>query len=417
MRPALAALAVLTFANLAPAGDWPQWLGPKRDGSSPEVVKPWTGDPQVLWRVPVGDGHSSPIVAQGKVYLHSRVPGRDEEQLQQFDAATGKPGGFTAVHKRAAFTTPFGTGPRATPLVTPEGAVVSLGATGVLAYDVPAPSAGNAKSWNTNVLEQFKAPNLRFGLSASPLFEADLILVAVGGKGAGVVAYKPSGEVAWKALNDLASYASPVAFDAGGQRQVVFLTAEAVESLDPKTGEPHWRYPFRDLLSESSTTPVKMGDLLIVSSVTLGSAGLKLTTKDGKPAAEQVWKNPQLSCYFSTPVPVGDKYVFMVTGSLEAVMSSKPEATLQCVEAATGKSLWSRPKVGKYHAALTRTGDGKVLMLEDTGDLVLINPDPAAYKELARSKVCGQTWAHPALAGGRLYLRDDKELICLQLPE
>jgi outer membrane protein assembly factor BamB len=413
MRPMLAALVTLTLANLASAGDWPQWLGPNRDGVSPEVVKPWTGDPKVLWRVPVGDGHSSPIVAKGKVYLHSRVPGRDEEQLQQFDAVTGKPGGFTAVHARAAFTTPFGTGPRATPLVTPDGAVVSLGATGVLAYDVPAPSAGSAKAWNTNVLEQFKAPNLRFGVSASPLFESGLILVAVGGKGAGVVAYKPNGEVAWKALNDPASYAAPVAFDAGGQRQAVFLTAEAVESLDPKTGNLHWRYPFRDLLSESSTTPVKMGDLLIVSSVTVGSAGLRLTAKDGKPAVEQAWKNPNLTCYFSTPLPVGDKHVFAVTGSLAGAM--KPEATLQCVEAATGKSLWSRPKVGRYHAALIRTGDGKVLMLEDTGDLVLIDPDPAAYKELARSKVCGQTWAHPALADGRLYLRDDKELICLQL--
>src|SRR5438270_4198613 len=116
MRPVLAALLTLAFANLAPAGDWPQWLGPNHDGTSPEVVEPWTGDVKVLWRVPVGDGHSSPIVAQGKVYLHSRVPDRDEEQLQQFDAVTGKLGGFSAVHPRAAFTTLFGTGPRATPL-------------------------------------------------------------------------------------------------------------------------------------------------------------------------------------------------------------------------------------------------------------------------------------------------------------
>ena len=93
------------------------------------------------------------------------------------------------------------------------------------------------------------------------------------------------------------------------------------------------------------------------------------------------------------------------------------EADLHCVEATTGKSLWTRPKVGQYHASLLRTGDDKLLMLEDGGDLVLIDPSPKEYHELARSKVCRSTWAHPALADGKLYLRDDKEVICLRLGE
>ena len=112
---------------------------------------------------------------------------------------------------------------------------------------------------------------------------------------------------------------------------------------------------------------------------------------------------------------VGDKYLYMVTGSLVAAMTNKPESSLNCVEAATGKVLWTKPKVGKYHAALIRTGDNKLLMLSDTGDLTMIDPDPKEYRELARAKVCGETWAHPALANGRLYVRDNKELICLQL--
>lgn len=430
MRPTLAALAALTLAAAAPAGDWPQWLGPNRDGSSPEVVKPWKGQPKVLWRVPVGEGHSSPVAADfsdpaagnkklSRVYLHCLGSATDggpngTEKVLGLVAATGEQL-WSDEYGRGAFTSPFGQGPRATPVVDGRRLYV-LGVTGKLrGYDwdrVPKPD------WEVDVLKEFGAPNLRFGVSASPLVAGNRLLVAVGGKGASVVAFeKSTGQVAWKALNDPASYASPTAFDAGGKRQAVFLTAEAVVSLDPKTGELYWRYPFHDLLSESSTTPVKIGSLLIVSSVTLGSAGLKLTTKDGKPAVEQAWKNPNLSCYFSTPVAVGDQYVYMVTGSLAAAMSKKPEATLQCVEAATGQSLWSKPKVGKYHAALIRTGDSKLLMLEDTGDLVLIDPDPAGYKELARSKVCGPTWAHPALADGRLYLRDEKELICLQLGE
>jgi hypothetical protein len=93
------------------------------------------------------------------------------------------------------------------------------------------------------------------------------------------------------------------------------------------------------------------------------------------------------------------------------------EATLHCVDMSNGKKLWSKSKVGEYHASLLRTGDNKILMLEEQGDLVLIDPNPKGYRELARAKVCGHTWAHAALANGRLYLRDDKDLICVALPQ
>jgi hypothetical protein len=125
-----------------------------------------------------------------------------------------------------------------------------------------------------------------------------------------------------------------------------------------------------------------------------------------------MWKNPALTCYFATPVPVGKDHLYLVTGEL----ALNPQSSLRCVEVKTGKELWSKPKVGKYHAALLRTADDKLLMLSDSGDLVLLDPNPKEYKELARSKVCGQAWAHPALSGGKLYLRDEKELICLQMP-
>jgi outer membrane protein assembly factor BamB len=254
----------------------------------------------------------------------------------------------------------------------------------------------------------------------------DTIAVPVGGKGASIVAIDPRpkpplqdqpGLVRWQKLDDAASYASPILIDHAGQREIVALTANAVVGLAAKDGALLWRFPFKDLLSESSTTPVKVGDLLIASSVTLGSIGLKLTTVDGKPAVEQAWKNPQLPCYFSTPVAVGPTHIYMVTGNLAAIMRRQPQADLCCVETATGKILWKKEKVGKYHAALLRTGDNKLLMHCDSGELVLIDPDPKEYRELARSKVCGETWAHPALADGRLYVRDDKELICLKVGE
>jgi hypothetical protein len=124
-----------------------------------------------------------------------------------------------------------------------------------------------------------------------------------------------------------------------------------------------------------------------------------------------------LTSYFSTPVPVGKEHIYIVTGKLPNPLAGRtpPVATLHCIEAKTGKVLWSRPKVGEYHASLLRTGDEKLLLLEEPGELVLLQPDPKEYKELARTKVCGKTWAHPALANGLLYLRDEKDVLCVQL--
>jgi outer membrane protein assembly factor BamB len=415
----VACFTLLVLTTPAPAGDWPQWLGPNRDGSTAEIVKPWKDAPKVLWRQPVGEGHSSPVVASDSIFLHFKAPGKDEEQIVFYDAESGiQRGKFS--HDRNPFTSPFGGGPRATPAIGLVGFLtqcITFGVTGRLSGERQQEAFNDPKPrWSMDAVAKFKAQVPKFGVSASPIIDGQNVIIMVGGKGASLVAYnRSSGEIAWKALDDPASYASPIITEHGGKRQLVALTGEAVVSLDPMTGGLYWRYPFRDAINESSTTPLRVGDLIVASSVTLGSVGLKLGAKDGKPAVTEAWKNPALCCYFSTPVAVGDKYLYMVTGSLAAAMMNKPESALNCVEAATGKVLWTKPKVGKFHAALIRTGDNKLLMLSDTGDLTMIDPDPKEYRELARAKVCGETWAHPALANGRLYLRDNKELICLQL--
>jgi outer membrane protein assembly factor BamB len=415
---AIVSFALLTFAAPAHAGDWPQWLGPNRDGTTLEVIRPWKAEPKVLWRAPVGEGHSSPVVAGGEVYLHYKGPDADTETVGIFNSRGQcyKSKGYGPVQ----FTSPFGAGPRATPAVAADGTVISYGVTGILqASFLTGLSSGGLR--NEGMAREFNVPVPKFGVAASPLIDGDRAIVMVGGKGASLVAYnrrayeRKSFQVIWKSLDDPPSYASPIITEHGGKRQLIALTGEAIVSLDPANGELFWRYPFRDAINESSTTPLRVNDMIIASSVTLGSVALKLTTKDGKPAVTEAWKNPALCCYFSTPLAVGDKYLYMVTGSLVAAMTNKPESALNCVEAATGKVLWTKPKVGKFHAALIRTGDNKLLMLSDFGDLTMIDPDPKEYRELARAKVCGETWAHPALANGRLYLRDNKELICLQL--
>ena len=396
----------LLSAAAAQAGDWPQWLGPKRDGTSEEKVAAWTDAPTAVWSAPVGEGHSSPVVADGRVYLHVKPDGRDAEEVLCFDAKTGKQL-WKQAYGRGPFSTPFGNGPRGTPTVD-GGQVFTLGSTGILScFDA---KTGD-RAWQVDTLKKFGATNLRFGISASPLVYDRKVYVNVGAKGASVVAFdRATGDVVWKAGDDAASYSSPVIWADDKQPQAVFLTGAHLTGLDPKTGDEFWKVPFKDLLNESSTTPVRVGDLLVGSSVTAGSIGLKMAAGE-EPSAEQLWKKAKLTCYFSTPVVAGEGHLYMVTGKL----LPPPSATLHCVKADTGEIVWSKEGVGKYHASLLKIADGKMLLLEDDGELALLDGGTESYKELARSKVCGNTWAHPALADGVLFLRDEKELKALKL--
>ena len=246
--------------------------------------------PKVLWRVAVGDGHSSPIVANDSVYLLFKTPGKDEEQIASYDAVMGKLLA-TFAYPRSPFSSPFGGGPRATPAVAPDGQVIALGVTGLL--NEHNFGAGNQLGWNQRTLKDFHAQLLKFGVSSSPIIDGDRAIVMVGGTGASLVAYnRKSGELAWKSLDDPASYASPIVTEHGGRRQLVALTGDAVVSLDPASGELLWRHPFHDVINESSTTPLRVGDLIVASSVTLGSVGLKLGSKDGKPAITEACEEP-----------------------------------------------------------------------------------------------------------------------------
>ena len=402
-------LAVLACAFPASAADWPQWLGPNRDGSSPDVVAPWKGKPKVLWRQPVGEGNSSPVVTGGRVFVHARVKDKDAEDVTAFDASTGKELWRTA-YDRPAFLSLYGNGPRATPAVS-VGKVYSFGITGILTC---LDAASGKQIWQVDTSKKFSPPRLAFGAACSPVAEGGRVLVNVGAKGASVVAFdQDTGKVGWKALDDPASYSSPIVFGEGTGRQAVFFTGRGIASLNPSDGTRYWEFPLVDKLLESSTTPVRVGGRLLASSITYGSVALDLQNKDGKPAYKEAWKNTGLTSYFSTPVAADGDHVLLVTGS-NPLAFQKARATLHCVDMRSGKTTWSKPDVGEYHAALLRTGDGKVLLLEEAGDLVLLDPHPNEYRELARSRVCGHVWAHPALSDGKLYLRDDHDVICVE---
>ncbi|MBX3398067.1 MAG: PQQ-like beta-propeller repeat protein [Gemmataceae bacterium] len=406
MRSFLVSVAVLISAESLRA-DWPQFLGPKRDSTTKETVAPWIGSPKVLWKKPVGHAHASPVIADGLVYAFYQPDGENADALAAYDAKTGELK-WGKGYEREAYTPPFGKGPRGTPAVA-DGKVFTLGSTGILA-------AWDAKTgkvlWKVETLKQFQTKNLFFGVSTSPTVVGDTVVVMVGGKGRGIVGFDvANGNVKWKATDDAASYSTPLVYGEGDRQKLVFLTGANLVGLDAK-GEKEWSLGFKDLLNESSTAPVLADGLLIGSSVTAGSVALKLVEKDGKIAPEKVWSKPKLTCYFSTPVAVG-KYLFMING---AATLTNPTVTLRCVEIATGEVKWEKEKVGRYHAALIRTGDDRLLMLDDNGYLSLFEPSDKEYKELARSKVCGVTWAHPAIVNGVVYLRDEKNLIALELP-
>ncbi len=403
----MALLLSLVSAPLVRAEDWPGWLGPRRDGATSLVVKPWTAPLNVVWKTKVGDGHSSPIVAHGLVFLHTFDKDKKTEVVEAYDAEKGTLT-WTQSYDRGDAKFPFGSGPRGTPLVH-DGKLYTFGITGIL-------SCFDAKKgtpiWNVDTAKVYKSPRLIFGASASPIIEGDNVLINVGAKEASLVAFdRSTGKEKWKALSDRPSYSSPVVIGKDS-RQAVFLTGENLVGVNPADGTQVWKYPFRDLISESSTTPIVVGDVLFASSITLGSVGLKLKSSG---EVEKLWQDPDLTCYFSTPVPVGTEHLYVVTGSKPSFVPKSSKATLQCVDVKTGKTLWKRENVGRYHASLVRTGDNKLLLLEEQGDLVLLQPDAKEYKELARSKICETTWAHPAVAGRFLFVRDNKNLVCVDL--
>lgn len=408
-------VALLICAGAVPAADWPQWLGPKRDGSTPEKVAPWkdTEPPRVLWRAPVGGGYSAPVVAGGRVFVHGRVKDKEEEAVLAFEAGSGKLL-WQDSYPRPAFRSVLGTGPRATPTVAGK-RLVTMGINGLLScYDVE----NGKRHWQVDLYKQFQAELPAFAVCCSPLVVGNRVIASVGGKGRCVVGLDAgTGEVQWQALDDPASTSSPVLF-AGGQRprggapDVVFLTPLRLIGLDPLDGGLRWEHPLVFQPRGTSPTPIAAGDKLMASTQAHGAIAVQVGTKDDKPTPAALWQNKDLKSYFSSGVASGD-LLFVVTNTVEPV----PATALTCTAADTGKVLWVREKVGYFHAGVIRCGDGKLLVLNDSGLLTLLEVDAKESREVSRAKVCGGTLVNPALSAGRLFVRDDKELICLQIGE
>jgi outer membrane protein assembly factor BamB len=390
---------------VACAGDWPQFLGPQRDGTSPEtgLLASWpAAGPLVVWRRQVGEGFAAPVVQGDRLILFHRIG--DQEVVECLDTGSGKG------RWKFAYATQYqddfgkGNGPRATPVIA-DGRVFTLGADGWLhCVDL----ASGRKVWGRSVTRDYQVSRNFFGVGSSPLVEGKLLLVNVGGKGAGIVAFAAdSGREVWKATSDGASYASPVAATMDGQRTAVFFTRQGIVLLDPASGAVRYtqRWRARNEASVNAATPVVVNDLAFFSASYETGAILLRVRRQG---VQEVWKwDDILSSHYSNVVHHnGALYGF--DGRQEA------GARLRCVDLATGKVRWTRDGFGCGSSVLA---EGRLIILTERGDLVLAEATPTAYREIARAHVLNSLpcRANLALADGRLYGRDGQNLVCWNL--
>ncbi|MDB5313092.1 MAG: hypothetical protein JWO38_7294 [Gemmataceae bacterium] len=391
------------------AGDWPQWRGPNRDGVVPagDAPKSWPKALTFAWKVEVGEGHSGPVVVGDRVFLHSRVG--DAEVVRCVALADGKPAWerrYPAPVEVDAAAEGHGKGPKATPAVA-AGRVFTLGLNGTLtAWD----AATGDQLWQHTFAKEFKKRWPPYGAATSPLVAGDVCIVWVGGTdpagGGKLIAVDvKTGERKWAGtLDDGPGYASPVIAELAGKPQLVTQSRRHLCGFDPATGKILWEQKFTTGYDQNSVTPVVYKDLVIHGGYERPTAALRLRKTDGpglKP--EPVWELREHTLYMSTPVVAGDRLFGL---------STKGGGTLFCATAGTGDVVWTSPgRVGPYAALIAA---GSFVLVQTTGaDLWVLRADGAKFDPVAEYKLADtQTWAHPALVGHKLLIKDATHLSC-----
>jgi outer membrane protein assembly factor BamB len=402
-RTKLALGAVLALPLCA--GDWPQFLGPTRNGVYPgsDISASWPASgPPLLWKRDAGHGFSAPVVSQGRLIFFYRQGAR--EIVEALDAKTGK--NVWTFDYPTSYRDDFGfdEGPRAAPAIA-GGKVFTFGAEGML---TALEFATGRKIWAQSTREKFGAPKGFFGSASGPLVEGDKVLLNAGGpKSAGIVAFEAeTGKVAWTATSDEASYSAPVSATIGGVRRALFLTRTGFVDLDPATGKVHYqmRWRSRNEASINAATPLVIGDMVFLSaSYNTGATVLQFTGGKWK----QLWGNDDtLSNHYATSI-YRDGILYGYHGRQEYGPS------LRAVELKTGKVRWSVDEFGA--GTITLAGD-RLLVLRENGELQMAPATPAAYRPTAKARLLDATVrAYPALADGLLYVRNEKTLACFNL--
>jgi len=390
------------------AADWPQFLGPQRNGISAEkgLLDEWPAKgPKEVWRVPGGVGNSAISVSQGTAVTMVQRGGR--QWLVALDAKTGKQ--KWEADLAPLYKNQMGDGPRGTPTIVDQ-EIFALTGEGILAS---VSLVDGSVLWSVNALKELRGAVTDYGMASSPLVVKDKVIVNLGAPDTAVAAFdRKSGKRAWTAGSGLAGYSSPTLLKVGGQEQVVSFTGEAAQGLTPETGAVLWSYPFETDFGCNIAVPLAWQDKVFISSgENHGSALLALKPKGKGFEVDEVWSSfgPKSSMRneWQTSIVLGEHLY-----GFDNVGGAGPVSHLACIELATGKNVWQQTRYGKGNMIWA---DGKVFLATLNGELVAAKLSPKGYEELGRSQVVAKTRQAPTLADGLLYLRDDKEIVCLDV--
>ena len=438
----LGALVIASASLPLAADDWPRFLGPDANGVSTEtgLIDSWGEQgPPLVWEKEIGTGYSAPSIRDGRLVLFHRL--KNEEVVEAFELPSGK---SSWSHRYpSGFVDPYGynNGPRCTPLLT-ETRCYTFGAEGKLTcLDLQT----GKLIWQRDTHKDWEVPEAFFGVGSSPILESGKLIVMVGGQpNSGVVAFDPeTGETLWESVGEKnwegqpmlgwpgertvdwkrlrfdkqASYATPVAATANGQRQIFCLMRQGLVSLNPANGDVHFSHWFRARVDESvnAANPVVIDDHVFISAAyyRIGSALLKVLP--GNQKVEPVWQSTALEIHWTTPI-YHDGYLYAFSGRNE------PDARFRCVEFKSGKVMWDRDESWRRYGNSPATygrgsailADGKLIVLGEAGLLGLFRVNPQAPEELARyqTPLKYPCWAAPVLSDKHVYLRSESKLMC-----
>jgi outer membrane protein assembly factor BamB len=396
------------LSSTASAQDWSQWRGANRDGRVAEVSIPQTW-PKTLkeeWKVPVGTGHSSPVVANGKVYVFTRQG--EEEILRSLDAVTGKE--LWKSSQPISYTmnpaaTGHGKGPKSTPVVS-NGTVCTFGISGVLScHDT---LSGKLK-WRHEFSKQYPNTSPLYGTAMSPVVEKNMLIAHVGGqdKGALTAFDLETGTVKWSNESDGPAYASPIVVTLAGVRQVVTFMQKSLVGVDANTGKLLWSVPAKTEYDTNSVTAVVYKDMLIFAREGQGLSAIRIAKEGAALKPQEVWNNPDVEVYMNTPV---------LQRNLLYGLSIKQKGQFFALDAASGKTVWLGPGRKGENAAILNLGDKVLLLQTNDANLIVLPADAKSYAPLTQYTVAGSpTWAHPVVIGNRILVKDETSLSSLSL--
>jgi outer membrane protein assembly factor BamB len=398
---AAASVAALTVTGTGQtaARDWPQWRGPLRTGELTVVHTPkaWPAEWRKQWRTEVGEGYSSPVVAGGRVFVHSR---RDpQEVVIALDAATGAQvweQRYQAAFTKNQYANSMAKGPNATPLVS-DGRVFTVGVTGIVsAWD----AATGKQIWQKDFSRTVDSTKLFCGTAASPILAHGLVVVQVGSDvhGGQIAGLDPAtGAAKWTWTGPGPGYASPILVDIAGTSQLITMTNSSVVGVNARTGAGLWSIPFPDEWHENIATPVWTGRHLIVSGTRQGTHAYGIARTGETWTATQAWKNAEVAMYMSSPV-YADGVLFG--------LSAKRKGQFVALDGKTGALKWSSEGRDADHASVLFTAT-HVVYLTSTGDLVLVKRSAEGLtRERSYDVADSATYAVPLFLDGDLFVRD-----------